>query len=449
MLEAAPGFAGGEGRLPGFREQVMASYSPSKVEAWTGIAAAQIEGLARELVATRPSVVALDEWANDSATVTAGVVLNALLSSLNTPGGMLLDSGPGLADLAPVESDRLARAGRSAARLDGGPTRQTVFETSRLLALPDALLTGKPYPAKVLLLNYTNPVFSKPGAGRWAQAIAQLPFVVSFSPILDESVLLADLILPDHSFFERWDVVLPGRGTGALSLRQPAVLPLGNAMQTGEVILRLAATMGAPMAEAFPWASYRDVVAARLAGLASGAEGAQSVLAELEDKGVWVAARDDSAETVGVASSPLLQVAAPQLPVPDGDSTLFPFVLLPCRGPGYAEGGMRSMAWLSELPLAGGDPWLERVEMSPEDARDLGIADGDRVLVESAVAAVELCVQVQAGIRRGALGILLGGGAEPSAGAAPGASRLFADTADVASGLWMAYATHARLRKVA
>jgi anaerobic selenocysteine-containing dehydrogenase len=446
MLEVAQGFAVGPAWPLGFREQVMANYAPAKVQGLTGIAATQMEGLARELVATRPSVVVLDEWANDSATVTAGVVLNALLSSLNAPGGMVLDSGPGLADLAPADFDGLSRAGRSAQRLDGGSAGRIDFASSRLLALPEALLAGKPYPTEVLLLSYANPAFSKPGANRWAQAIAKLPFVVSFSPILDESVLLADLVLPDHSFFERWDLVLPGRGTRALSLRQPVVSPLGQSMQTGEVILRLAAAMGGVMAKAFPWASYREAVTARLINLPGGAE---AVLADLEDRGVWVAAHEVSAETVDTVPSPLLRVPAPQAPSPDGDSTPFPFILLPCRGPGYAEGGMRSMAWLAELPLVDGDPWQERVEMSPEDARALGLADGERVLVASAVAEVELYVQLHAGMRRGVLGIALGGGSAPAVGATAGTYRLFADSADVVSGQWLAYATRARVRKVA
>jgi len=435
---AAPAVAGGAS--PGLRDRVMAEFSPEKSERWTGIPAQRIESLARELVATRPSVVVADESMSDGASVAAVVVLNALLGNLDDEGGMLVGCGLDLAGLGATAGDEIARAGRSTPRIDGRDASESSVHSSRILALPTAFLTGKPYPAKVLLLHYSNPVFSKPGR-RWLDAMDKVPFVVSFSPVLDESVLFADLVLPDHTFLERWDVVSPGRGTRALSLRQPVVRPLVDSMQTGEVILRLAAVVGGTIAEAFPWQTYRHVVEARLAGMQGGAD---AVLAELQGKGTWV----DSNFT---RRKPILldvTITAPRLPPAFVENAArFPFVVVPFRGPGYAEGGSRDMAWLAELPLGAGDPWRERVELSPEDARTLGVDDGDRVSVESPAARVELRVQVRAGIRPGVLGLPLGGGSKAGSGQA--ASSLLADAVDGASGQWLACATRARVEKIA
>jgi anaerobic selenocysteine-containing dehydrogenase len=43
-------------------------------------------------------------------------------------------------------------------------------------------------------------------------ALANVPFIASFSSFLDESSTMADLILPSHTTFERWvdDVLEPG-----------------------------------------------------------------------------------------------------------------------------------------------------------------------------------------------------------------------------------------------
>ena len=202
------------------------------VESRTGIPASKIGEIAREMVAARPTVVVVDEGMCDCATVAAAIAVNALLSSLDAPGGMLLDQGITLADFGEVARDDTARAGLRAPAIDGRDPAQRDFGTSRILALPQAFLSGKPYAAKALLLSYSNPAYSKPDGKRWMEAMDKVPFIASFSPILDESVLVADLVLPDCTFFERWDIVAPGRASHVLSLRQPVVRPLVDSQQT-------------------------------------------------------------------------------------------------------------------------------------------------------------------------------------------------------------------------
>ena len=55
-----------------------------------------------------------------------------------------------------------------------------------------------------------------------------------------------------------------------------------------------------------------------------------------------------------------------------GTPAEFPFLLMPYRAINYAEGGVRHLRRLVELPLCWGNAWLERVELSPVDARQLG-----------------------------------------------------------------------------
>jgi len=461
VLEWASGFApwsgpGGQAQ-PGLRAQVMSGFAPDRVQALTGLPALRIEELARELAAVRPALVVVDEGMCDPATAAAALLVNALLGSLNVPGGMVLDPGTWPADWGEAALDGTARAGLRAPPIDGREPGQSDIDFSRILALPQAFLSGQPYAAKALLLSYSNPAYSKPSGKRWIEAMAKVPFVVSFSPFLDESALFADLLLPDHTFFERWDVVAPGRGSHALSLRQPVVRPLADTLQTGEVILRLAHALGAGVADAFPWDDYRQVVMARL-GKSEG--DAEAVLGELESKGVWLSpgAADAPALVVGHGKTrdeqplPLLfdvRTALPAAPeLMAGDAVRFPFVLVPFRGPGYAEGGMREMAWLCELPLVGGNPWLGRVELCAEDAWRLGIVDGEAVMVESPVAAVEVRATVRAGIRPGVLAVPLGTGLGPARNLVPGASNLLASLVDAPSGHWLACATRAQVRKL-
>jgi anaerobic selenocysteine-containing dehydrogenase len=87
------------------------------------------------------------------------------------------------------------------------------------------------------------------------------------------------------------------------------------------------------------------------------------------------------------------------------------------------------------------------VEISLEDARRLGIEDGETVIVESPLAQVEMRAEVRAGIRPGC----------SRCPWAPDQGRrilpcrvrasLLASVVDATSGHWFAYATRAQVRK--
>lgn len=434
--------AGGEA-AGAWRTRIMDDFSPVQAEAASGVSARRIEQLARELAASRPSCVAVDESTADDASAAAGLLVNALLGSLDARGGVLLErAGQGTA-FDRLLLDETAARGLRARTVDGRVgAHPGGVAASRILALPDAILAAEPYPVKALLLHYSNPAYSKPNAAGWRQAIAKVPFVVSSSPLYDESAHYADLLIPDHTFLERWDVLSPGRGSRILSLAQPVVRPRHDTMQTGELLVRLATALGGSVAGALPWASYREAVESVVGGAAEAA-------AALADKGVWRAPPAQRApastwhwqkvlESVGTSSLDARAEAAAD----------FPFVLVPFRGLGYAEGGMRHLPWLDELPSAEPDPWQTRFEMATRDAQALGVAEGDRVQVESRFGRVTMRAQVHDGIRPGVLGLPLGGGAWPLASAEPRPADLLGSRTDLRTGQWLPCATRARLRRV-
>jgi anaerobic selenocysteine-containing dehydrogenase len=417
------------------RATVMTSYAPAQAAALAGVPAARIETLARELAATRPSVVVVDEDTKDSATTAAALLLNVVLSSVGVEGGMLLDVDEPSAFAA---AEQVARMALARPPLDG----RSHPDVPRMLAIPDAILNAKPYPVELLLLHHSNPVFSKPAAGKWQQALAKSPFVVSFSPIFDESTRWADLLLPDQTYLESWDLVLPSRAAAVVSIRQPVVPSPTKAMQTGEVILRLAAVLGGKVAEAIPWKSYRDAAGARLELMAAETDG---VLDELGEKGVCKLVRKDAS-----VAGALVDVgpALPSKATTVGDPAEYPFVLCPFRDRGYAEGGSRQFPWLAELPGAGDDPWSGYVEISAEDAARLSVEDGAWVAVTSPVGRVQLRARIHPHIRPGVLGLRLGGWGRHVGDLDGLPTRLLADATD-ASGNWLAWATRAKVETIA
>jgi len=188
----------------------LAAYTPAEVEKRTGVAAARIERIARALVEQRPGVAIIGgaplAQTNGLFAALAVNALNALLGSVGEPGGVAFM--PQLA--APVT-----------ARRSGPDDRRS------LPAMLTEILAADQSPVQLLLVDGANPVFTTPPRWRAREGLLKVPFIASFGSFLDETSVLADLILPDHSFLESWVDGRPESGSAIpiATLAPPAVRP--------------------------------------------------------------------------------------------------------------------------------------------------------------------------------------------------------------------------------
>ena len=127
-----------------------------------------------------------------------------------------------------------------------------------LSSLSQAVLKADAHAPKVLLLYDANPVFGAPPNLQFREAIAKIPFIVSFGSFIDETSAYADLILPDSAALESWidDVSSSGPTQSVVSLAPPAVHPLHNTRAMPDVLLDVAQRLGGPVAAALPWKTY-------------------------------------------------------------------------------------------------------------------------------------------------------------------------------------------------
>lgn len=477
----------------GFRDMVMGDYAPEKVARITGVAVETIERLAREMSA-HPPAIALGDGASSGATNGLGTAmaihaLNALAGSVERRGGVLAPR-PAVVPWDETTPDEMAVRGLQAERIDGGGTRRCPLGRGSIQAVPDAVLADRPYPVQALILYRSNPAFSKPEGAKWVRAIQKVPFVVSCSPLPDESTFWADLVLPDHTYLERWDVVEPAPSSGrpVISFRQPVVPPRHNTLATGDLLIRVAKAMGGSVAEAFPWQDARAAGTDLLRGVPLPAKEDEKAQAQLRASGAWAGEQvferwDEAFATPSkkfefysqTAATRLAAVfpnrdalqehlaaqgittAADDLCLPHwepahyaGSEREFPFLLAPYRAINYAEGGVRHLPWLREMPAAGLLAWKETIDVNPEDARRLGVAEGDLVWVETPAGKRRVNVRVHGGTRRGTLGLPLGHGPWPpemkDAGTAGGHGLLTA-LSDPLAGISASGGTRVRLRK--
>lgn len=439
------------GTHAGFRTLLLEQYSPAAVARITGVPEDTIRRVALEFATFGPGLAIGP--AGSVATLESAVAvhaLNALVGSIERPGGVLVAPQPPAPDWPDVVPDAVAARGLAASPLGG--VRAGVAAG----AFADLAFAASRKRPKALLLWGANPAFSGPDPSAMARAIAEVPFVVSFSPVLDESSALADLVVPDHAFLEAWNEVAPSPAWPqvVVGVAQPAVKPLHDTRHSGDVVLDLARRLGGAVAAAFPWKDHKEVLLTRAVALQAGSGatfGAKPPEAgskpsspddfwdELAQKGGWVGepyrfgdwsrvlrTRSGRFEfhslTLRDALAPApapglargdervyLPHYAPQAVV--GDPAAFPLRLHTFTTLALGEGGGADQPYLQEIVAphlnVAWDAW---VELNPMTAARLGIADGDRVWVESPVGRASVRAKLYQGVVPDVAAVVLGQG---------------------------------------
>jgi anaerobic selenocysteine-containing dehydrogenase len=338
------------------------------------------------------------------------------------PGGYLAGQRNGLSSMLAVQALNLvaAQVGRVGGVFlsDPGPTvslqnKPAIHNFDDVLGLIERMQAGE---VDLLFVYGANPVFELPAASGFAKAITQVPYVISFSPFVDETAVWADLILPDHVYLESWgyQVPSPGADRPVVSSQQPVVRPLHDTRATADVLLGLAARLEGP-SQALPWAdeaAYLEETVSELNGSSLGAYNARTppgFWALWRQYGGWWSEKEirREPELTEISSQPL-PVTEPQF---DGDPQSYPYVLYPYPSVALSDGRGANQPWLQETP----DPmstvqWGTWVELNPETANALSLKDNDVVRVESQHGVLEAPVVIYPGIRPDVVAIPVGQG---------------------------------------
>src|SRR5262245_55704722 len=247
----------------------LSAYSPAEVARQTGVGAATLERLARDLVQQQPSVAMVGGAAlaqtNGLFAALAVNALNALLGSVGETGGLTFM--PQIPSLAAANQSRPA-------------------PSSSVNALAANILAADRSPVRVLLVDDVNPVFATPPAWRVRDAMLKVPFIASFGSFLDETSVLADLILPDHSFLESWIDRQPesGAAMAVTSVAAPAMRPLHQTRATPDVLLEISRTLAKPLTPAFEWQTFDEMLMATVSALGSSSD---DVWSKVQQQGGW------------------------------------------------------------------------------------------------------------------------------------------------------------------
>jgi anaerobic selenocysteine-containing dehydrogenase len=337
---------------PKFLSEPIDNYAPEKIAHKTDIPDHAIIRIAHEFAAAeRPIAIgggSAFATADGRSNMMAINFLNVLAGNLHTEGGVLL---PKADDFDPFASLR-AGSGFS-------PDLEHVMTRPGIGGL------------SALLIHQTNPVYSLPRA---ADEIRKFPFIASFSTFMDESTTLADLILPDCSYLESWDITATpiDEMRIAVNVSQPVVKPGPDVRQTADVLIKLCREIGAADFS-FPFESAEEVVKKTIEKLATPSP--ETTTDSILEKGTLITEVKEKPEE-----------PAPYEPfrafTEDAADDGYQLTLIAYEHAGLGE--QANLPSLQELP----DPmttvmWGSWVEINPRTAASMGIAEGDLVAVSS------------------------------------------------------------------
>ncbi len=354
----------------------LPAYAPEAVEKQTGVSAAVIARLAREITerGRGAAIIGGAPLAHSNGAFNA-LAVNALESLIDTGSGPAVLSFPAA---PPLEKSLLA---------------PQATERGSDRSVEKVLLGDASHAPKVLLINGVNPVFSSPAGAQLREAMLKIPYVVNFGSFLDESSALADLILPDHDPLESWldDVPESGATVPVASLAAPAVRPLHDTRAMPDVLLDLAQRMGGSTAAALPWKTFDAMLQATFAPLRThpGSPNTKTddeFWSTAQEQGGWWGAESSVASPFAAplavaATSRAVRAEEPKF---DGDPATFPFFFLPYASQSFGDGSLAHLPWLQELPdVMTTAMWSSWVEVNPRTADRLKIAQGDLVEIAS------------------------------------------------------------------
>jgi thiosulfate reductase/polysulfide reductase chain A len=373
-------------------------FSPESVSEISGVPADTIRRVAREFAQSKPAVAwsgeAATSWPYGTFASHAIYCLNALVGSIDIPGGIVYQQQPPYAAM-PTEGLPITDTGitfREMADLlrDGAIDTAIGFNSNLIMSVPESKWDGK-----------------------WDKILRNL-FYVHIGPAKSEMAAYADIILPACTYLEDWgyESAIPGSGYAEARIKQPVIEPRDGSRPTARILFDLATRTSLPVpfspvesnSEAFAedFAKYRT---APLMGWD-----------DFKNTGVWKSSSYSYRNyAFGTDSGKfefhsdhlerLLNVGLP------GEGTDYPLELAIYRPVLEIRSGSQNFPWAQEMYLVmHGRGWRNLVEINRETAHEYGIGEGDGVIVESPYGEIEGEARVIEGMQPGVVAIATGQG---------------------------------------
>ncbi|MDX9820017.1 MAG: molybdopterin-dependent oxidoreductase, partial [Desulfococcus multivorans] len=243
-------------------------YTPEWAAAETGISVPEILDFVDEISRQKPHVVFHFGYRcagheNEIYLRRSILMLNALMGSIETPGGLFIKKGPDAVGAKPARKltdQNLPKP--SDIRFDkvgtpDFPLPDPAHGVGQMLPL--AILQEDPYPIKAMFAYRFDPLMSIPDTHLTRKALDMLDLIVTIDINYSDIAWYSDVILPESMYLERLDSPQQANGLKPqIFLRQQAVGPRYDTRPGPEIIRMLAEAMG--VSRYFPYETVEELV---------------------------------------------------------------------------------------------------------------------------------------------------------------------------------------------
>lgn len=263
-------------------------YSPDWAEKETGIPSHEIYAIAREAASSRPNVIFHGGWmmsryVDSFYSSRMLYILNALLGSVESVGGLISAKGPkdvgrkGLNSLGaniPEPTDKVV----------DHVMRNKPLGTGHMVNLYKTIMSGNPYEMKAFIAYRFDPVAAFPDPEEQKKVLDNLDIIVAIDVNYSETAWNADVILPEATYLERSNIIATQKGPKpGFIMRRQSVTPRYDSKPAWEIFTLLAERMGA--GQYFPYKNIDDIWAYQL-------EGTGVTMSDFDAKGFVSLAKD-------------------------------------------------------------------------------------------------------------------------------------------------------------
>lgn len=393
-------------------------FTPEWAEPITEIPAAQIRATAQAMGEAKPAVALhpgrhTTWYGDDTQRARAMAILTALAGSWGRKGGIFLPT--------PIKTGKFqlpAFPESKRGRADGAGTTYPLASEEQGVTngLVEATLAAKPYPIKGWVVYGQNVLESIPQREKTLDAIKQLDLLVVVDLLPVEQTRYADLVLPEATYLERYDVpaIVESAHQPFIAIRQPAVQPLYDSKPGWWIAKQMASRLG--LDAYFPWDGPDQHLAKLAEPLGTSVAELKALGAAAYEGRPYIDERVPADGPLFPTSSGKIELVSPLLkqlgfdPLPRYTPVTDPppgyFRLIYGRAPVHSFARSENNAILDSL-MAENEAWINR-----DAARDLGLSDGQRVILENQDGAKSLPVRVRVtpGIRKDCLYMVHGFG---------------------------------------
>lgn len=411
--------------FPEFASYVQ-GFRPEVAEGITGVPANTIRELARILASQGPAGLTMYtglEYSNCGVqSIRAVLSLWAITGNIDVPGGMVLRPKTASPfkrkDVPPPPGPRPIGADRY-------PMFADMLKSAHMMEVPRAILNGDPYPVRGMVNVGGSILTAYPNPSLWEKCLAKLDLLVVADRFMTADARYADYVLPATTMFEI-DSVMKYL-SGFVQLRQKAIEPVGEARNDYLILADLARRLG--YGDIYPQ-TEEDMIKFIL-------EGSPVTIEDLRKSPQGLSYEKPATGFKKYETGQLRSDGKPGFDTPSGKVELASSILAKYGYdplPAYAEpveGPLANPEMAKRYPLVLNTgariqptfrsqhqniPGLVKMQpsaqclVSPQDAAARGIANGNKVVVETARGQVTYEARVTDNVQPGSVEVNVGGG---------------------------------------